>query len=260
MNFSFKNRILFRSLVVGLGCGSIVAGTACADDPPVSLAISTAADGEALQKSLSEQLLILNVRVSQRAPAVDLFSQRGDIHVFMGNFPRAITDYRKMVEIDPSQAAGHWRLGIALFYDHQFKEAAAQFDSNHASVPTDRDNEFWRYFAHGHAFGKEEARGLLPECDGTDGDLVRYFRGELSARNVLERIQTTDVPEQDHPGQRFHVHFYVGMNSVLNGDPETGLREFKLAVEDSWPRKAGYRSNYLWHLARLQLRLLQTSH
>jgi len=255
-------RTSLRLLTLSVACAGLLAGIVSGDEPK-TLPVIPNSDAEALQKSLSDQLLILNVRVSQRAPAVALFSQRGDVHFFMGNFSRAVADYQKMVEIDPQQEASHWRLGLALYYHQQYKEAAAQFDRCYSLDQIDRENGIWRYFAQFRALGKETARKQLLKYTKNDrepfGDLYQLFSGELSARQIFDRIQSARISEIDREQRLFYAHLYVGLDNVLEGDRETAKEELKLAVESSWPRQAGYGPNYMWHVARLQLRLLQTS-
>jgi len=55
---------------------------------------------------------------------VGLLSRRGDLYLFLGAFPEAVTDFEKMIALDPSQDAQHWRLCIAYYFTGQYAKSA----------------------------------------------------------------------------------------------------------------------------------------
>jgi len=235
--------------------GGLFVQSATADEPPAGQKSKAE-----LETTLSNQLLILNVRVSQRAPSVRLFSERGDLHFFLGRFSKAVADYQKMVEIDPQQEAGHWRLGLALFYDGQYEAAADQFDRCDRIDRVDRENGIWRYFSQLKAFGKAEARKQLIKYEKADrapfGKIYQLFSSELTPQQILDQIQSSPLEDAERQKQLFYAHLYLGLNGIMESDVEQGRRSLQAAVESTWPQQAGYGPNYMWHVGRLQLDLL----
>ncbi len=59
--------------------------------------------------------------------AADERAYLGDLYVRAGLLPEAIVEYRRSVEIDPSSAARHFRLGVAYQSIRCFEEALASY-------------------------------------------------------------------------------------------------------------------------------------
>jgi len=260
LHFEFCGAIRVLLCLSGLVIGLIAQPSTAAEPGAVAEPGAGQKSEAKLETALSNHLLILNVRVSQRAPSVALFSERGDVHFFLGRFSKAVADYQKMIEIDPQQGAGHWRLGLALFYEGNYEAAADQFDRCGRLDQVDRENGIWRYFSQWKALGKAEARKQLIKYETMDrepfGKIYQLFSGELSPQQILDQIQSSPLEDAERQKQLFYANLYLGLNCVLESDMEQGRRYLQAAVESPWPQQAGYGSNYMWHLGRLQLNLL----
>ena len=121
----------------------------------------------------------LTGQIAQNPRTVRLYSQRGDARFFLGQFPDAVADYDKMVELDASLDTSHWRRGIALFYTQNYADAARQFERYHSFDNVDRENGIWRYLCQVKADGVEKAQAGLLKYDKDDrepfGDVYRLF-------------------------------------------------------------------------------------
>ncbi|MBC7967082.1 MAG: hypothetical protein H7Z17_14295 [Fuerstia sp.] len=210
--------------------------------------------------SLTKQLKQKDKIDPANAEAVNLYSARGDVLMFLGEFEKAEADYLHMVKLQPELDTSHWRLGIAMFFANHPKQAAAQFDKYNSFDNVDRENGIWRYLSHYRAFGKEEARRQLLRYETDDRppfkEVYRLFDGSLTPEEVLKAIPD-DLPAASRESRLFYSHLYIGMNQVVEGNTDEAKISLRTATLNPWPRKAGFGPDYMWHIGRLQYRELQ---
>ena len=196
-------------------------------------------------------------------PSVDAFSRRGDARFFLGDFNGAATDYRNMVELRPSLDQSHWRLGIALFYAGNYDQAVAQFEKYHSFDDVDRENGIWRYFSQYKATDSQQARKELLRYEKDDrepfGDVYRLFAGKIEPAAVLAAIQEARIEKPERLKREFYAQLYVGLNAAIENRPAEAIKHLRKSTKNSWPKNAGYGPNYMWHVGRLQLGLLEKS-
>lgn len=213
-----------------------------------------------LTESLTKQLGEKGSIDATAADAVEQYSARGDLQMFLGEFEKAEGDYLQMVKMKPELDASHWRLGIAMFFASHPKQAAEQFDKYNSFDNVDRENGIWRYLSHYRAFGKEEARRQLLRYEKDDRppfkEVYRLFDGTLTASEVLRAIPT-DLRQELRDSRLFYSHLYLGMNEVVEGRIKNAEVSLLAATLNTWPRKAGFGPDYMWHVGRLQYRELQ---
>lgn len=253
------NRIPMRGMLCLIGFyGAVLSGiptTTAEDKAPAP------AEKPDLHAGLSNDLLILNVRASQRAPSVDIFSRRGDVHLFMGHFTKAVADYQQMLQLEPDLDASHWRLGIALFFDGHYPEAAAQFAKFHKIDQVDRENGIWQYFSMAKAKGVDAARKQILKYEKSDrepfDDIYELISGKLTGEELLKRVQDKKLTGPDLQNQLFYAELYIGLNEAVLGNTEEAKKHLQLAVDNPWPQQASYGPRYMWHVGRLELELLK---
>jgi lipoprotein NlpI len=208
-----------------------------------------------LEEPLQRELASFPEFSDEDKGAVDNYSRRGDLHMFLGHFAEAEADYQKMVTLNPESDASHWRLGIAKYFAGHPEQAAAQFDRYHSFDNVDRENGIWRYLSHHSAFGKERAREQLLKYEKDDRppfrEVYQLFDGTMSPEEVLKSI-SPDLPEASRQSRLFYAHLYIGMNHVAEGQKLEALKSLREATLNGWPEKAGFGPNYMWHVGRLQ--------
>lgn len=186
---------------------------------------------------------------------VALHSRRGDALFFLGDYEKAVEEYRAMVRRDAAVDVGHWRLGIALFFAAQPEAAAAQFDKYHSFDDVDRENGIWRFLSHHRAFGAERAAKELLKYEKDDREpfpaVYRLFDGTLTSQQAVQLIDGT-LPPAEKEKRLFYTQLYIGMLKSVQGDTAAAKSALRVAVRCRWPRKAGFGPNYMWHVARLQ--------
>lgn len=190
----------------------------------------------------------------------DLYSRRGDVRFFLGDFKSAAADYDKMVELEPELDSGHWRRGISWFYTGEFEKAAGQFERYHSFDNVDRENGIWRYLCQYKAFGVEKAReGLLKyEKDDREpfGDVYRLFQGTMTAEELLTKIRRAQISDSEREKRLFYAELYVGLNDAVEGRAESAREHLDAAAKNSWPQQSGYGPHYMSQVARLHAELL----
>lgn len=259
----------FGTIPLSIVCGSVIMATATvgtADEPPAAVSdqVDSASQFETLNREVVEFLqkrLMENDTVDPKAPdAVELYSRRGDLLMFLGQFEKAEADYLAMVKLEPDLDTSHWRLGIAMFFANHPKRAAAQFDKYNSFDNVDRENGIWRYFSHYRAFGREEARKQLLKYEKDDRppfkEVYQLFEGRLTPDEVLKAIPD-DVAGSSRESRLFYSHLYIGLNQAVEGKTEEAQHSLRIATLNSWPRKAGFGPEYMWHVGRLQYLELQ---
>jgi len=213
-----------------------------------------------LTASLGEQLVALPEIKDSDPQAVDQYSRRGDLQMFLGKFAEAEADYQKMVALKPDLDASHWRLGIAMYFAGHPEQAAGQFDRYHSFDNVDRENGIWRYLSHRMAFGKEKAKEQLLKYEKDDRppfrEVYALFEGRLSPDDVLKSIDP-GLSDSQRMSRLFYAHLYIGMNSAAEGKKAQALDSLREATLNPWPKQAGFGPNYMWHIGRLQYLKLQ---
>lgn len=233
-------------------------GTIQAEEPPVD----PQADQETarLERKLKQTIEQLSEQIKQTPAETALYSRRGDAHFFNGDFKAAVADYNKMVELDPTISASHWRRGIACYYAKQYTEAAKQFEIYHSFDNVDRENGIWRFFSQYKAKGAAAAQqGLLKyEKDDREPfpDLYRMFQGQTTPETVLKNIETAKIDAGERSKRYFYAYLYIGLNESLLGHQGQARMYLKKSVENDWGPAAGFGPNYMWHTGRLELQLL----
>ena len=229
-----------------------------AEEHPLSLEAR-----HALAARLDGEITELNKRIAADANSVRLYSSRGDALFFRGRFAAAVSDYEKMIELDPSQETEHWRRGIAYFYAGRYGHAARQFEIYHSFDNVDRENGIWRYLSQVQSKGREEARQGLLEYEKDDRqpfpDVYRMFSGNASPEQVLERIESAKVDEQERQKRLFYADLYIGLNHAVEDRPQAARRHLRRAVANTWPREAGFGPNYMWHVGRVHYERLENA-
>ena len=192
--------------------------------------------------------------------AVNAYSIRADLRMFLGHFVEAESDYQKMVALKPDLDVSHWRLGIAKFFAGHPEEAAGQFDRYHSFDNVDRENGIWRYLSHRAAFGKEKAKEQLLKYEKDDRppfrEVYQLFEGTRTPAEVLQSVPG-DLPESARESRLFYANLYIGINAAAEGDVKLARQSLTEATLNSWPRRAGFGPNYMWHIGRLQYGKLQ---
>lgn len=212
---------------------------------------------ESLQKALTEA----EATATEKPNSIQAYSRRGDAYFFLGDFEKAVADYDKMIELDPSISAEHWRRGIALFYAKRYEQAADQFERYHSFDQVDRENGIWRYLSQYRASGREVARKGLQKYKKDDREpfpaVYQLFGGTKTPEQILEEIAAADLSKEDREMRLFYANLYIGLNHAVEGNEKEAQRFLAQATQNRWGPRGGYGPTYMWHVGRLHESLLR---
>lgn len=191
--------------------------------------------------------------------ATNAHSVRGDALFFLGRFKDAVEEYELMVTLDPELDSSHWRLGIAYFYADQPAQAVAQFEKYRSFDDVDRENGIWRYLSQFKATDSATAKKELIRYQKDDRQpfptVYKLFDDSVTPKEALLSIPT-DISASDRDARLFYTELYIGMHLVVKGQTTDAKTYLQRSVSRKWPRTAGYGPNYMWHVGRVQLDLL----
>ena len=200
-----------------------------------------------------EQIAESDTAVAQDAGAVRAYSERGDAHLFLGEFVAAVADFEKMIALDPAQDAPHWRLGIAYFFAGDFAKSARQFEKYHAYDGRDRENGIWKFLAQAKGEGLAPARAGMLTYARFDREpfpsLYEMFAGRKTADEVFAEIEKKELAKNE--GVMFFANYYGGLDEELRGHRERALELLRKAVASPLGRGAPGGPGYMWQVARL---------
>ena len=185
---------------------------------------------------------------------IRLYSRRGDNHLFAGNFKEAITDYEKMIELDPAQDAPHWRLGIAYYYENRFKKGMEQFAKYHAYDAVDRENGVWKFFCQANCHNIAKAQKEMLPYTRFDRhpfpavyDLLAGKEG-TTPELILKAATDSKEPQSTKDRRFFFADFYIGMWYETQGNKEKALQHLWKATHNPTVQATG---TYMWQVARI---------
>lgn len=207
-------------------------------------------------KMLSEvedDLKQIETALAKTPDTLALLSRRGDCHLFLGQFAKAVADFEKMIALDPAQDAPHWRLGIGYYFAGDFAKSARQFEKYHAYDGRDRENGIWKFLAQAQTDGLEKARVAMLEYTRFDREpfpsLYELFAGRKTTDEVFAELETKRLT--GNGAVMFFAHFYGGLNEELLGRREKARELLRKAAASSWGRTAEGGPAYMWQCARL---------
>lgn len=207
----------------------------------------------------TDNLKQLDTALQKSPESISLLSRRGDMHIFLGKFPEAVADYERMITLDPSQDAPHWRLGIAYYFTGQFAKSAKQFAKYHDYDGRDRENGIWKFLAQEKVDGLEKARAEMLAYSQFDREpfpsLYEMFAGKKSPDDILAEIATKGL--QDEPSVVFFGNYYAGLDEAILGRKDRALQLLEKAALQPQARTGGGQG-YMWQVARLHWERLKT--
>ena len=211
--------------------------------------------------SFETELRTVNAALVASPDSVPLLSKRGDCHVFLGRFAEAVADYEKMIALDPTTDAPHWRLGIAYYFAGEFAKSARQFEKYHAYDSRDRENGMWKFLADVQTGGVEKARAVMLPYTRFDREpfpsLYEMFAGKRTPEEVLVEIR--DKGLEDNPQVAFFGNYYAGLGEAVLGRSDRALLLVEKAVALPAARTPSG-PGYMWQVARLHWERLRGEH
>ena len=199
------------------------------------------------------QIAKLDDAIKAAPDSVQLYSQRGDAHLFLGHFAESVADFEKMIALDPKQDAPHWRLGIAYYFTGAFAKSAKQFVKYQDYETGDRENGIWKFLADVKVLGLEPARREMLSYTRFDREpfptLYEMFAGKKTKDELFADVKTKDLAGNETV--MFFANYYAGLHEEILGHREKALELLHQAVAGGWKSRGGSEPSYMWQVARL---------
>ena len=213
-------------------------------NPKLALALSLA---EANRKQYREAVATDTKGLPASPDNVALLIERGHREVGLREFASARRDLQRAVSLDPRQSGAFYHLGLALYFQGQFREAAASFRQALALARTadDRiDCSNWLYVSLRRANEPQEAAAVLkritPQMTNKEPHiafylrLIRLYQGAMPEQKVLPP-RPTNPSDVEAELAYDTVAYGVGNWHLYNHDPQRAEELFKSVVTgDAW--------------------------
>ncbi|WP_414660460.1 DUF4440 domain-containing protein [Horticoccus sp. 23ND18S-11] len=222
--------------------------TVLAAEPPLP-----AAERDAMLAAYRTELAALETAAARSPRDVAVYSRRGDRQLFLGNAAAAVTDFERMIALDPTQEAPHWRLGIAYYFSGKFAAASKQFEKYHAYDGGDRENGLWKFFCDVEVAGADRARAAMLRYTRFDREpfpgLYALAAGSTTTAEFFADLKAREL--LTNPQVMFFAHYYAGLHEARLGHSDLALALLREAVANRWARSAENGPTYMWQVARL---------
>lgn len=180
--------------------------------------------------------------------SVDAFQRRGEENFKLAKFKESVADFEKVVTLQPQRKPYHWQLGISYYYTRQHKEGQALFESHQTVNSSDVENAVWHYLCVANALGLDEAKKrLLPIPNDTRVPMMQVyalFGGKGTEEDVIKKAHEGRVIGGARSRQIFYAHLYLGIYHEILGNDEKAYDYIKKAAQQ-------YKENgYMGQVAR----------
>jgi lipoprotein NlpI len=185
----------------------------------------------------------------------EFYNRRGAEQFKGARIEESIADFDKYIELVPSAEPGHWMRGISYYYARRYDDGRRQFEGYQTVDDNDVENAVWRYLCMARAEGVDEARAKILKI-GRDTrvpmmQVYDLFRGTIQPDEVLAAAREGD-PTEDMLNERlFYAYLYLGLYYEAAGDKEQALAHIARAADE---HRIGH---YMWHVARVHAERLR---
>jgi lipoprotein NlpI len=184
----------------------------------------------------------------------DAHDRLGSSYFKLGEFDRSLAAFNCFLRLRPEETAGHWRRGITCYYAKRFDDGRKQFEAYEAKDTNDVENAVWRYLCMVPLVGVEKARAAMLKI-GMDKrvpmmEIYDLFRGKAKPDDVLKAAEAGEPSAEQLNRRRFYAHLYLGLYYESLGDAQRALRHLTTATE----HRIGH---YMWDVARVHRDVLR---
>ena len=176
----------------------------------------------------------------------DLLLERGHRELGLRDFLAAQKDLERALKVDPDKLDIHYHLGLALYFQGNFAEAATHFGHARDLAKTDDsliDCSNWLYVSLRRAGQEKEAAKALspitPSVHNTEPHLafylrlLRFYQGQVAEREI---IPTKPTPGDTELELSYNTISYgLGNWHLYNGDTSGALSFFRNVISgEAW--------------------------
>jgi lipoprotein NlpI len=181
-------------------------------------------------------------------------NQRGIANFKAAKIAESLADFDAYIEKVPQAAAAHWQRGLTLYYADKFADGVKQFTTSDKAEPEDVENAIWHFLCNARVQGIDKARGefFKVKADPRGAYMMtiyKMFKGEAKPDEVFKVAESGEGSKDPEQIRRFYAHYYVGMFYEATGEAKKSYDELKTA-HDKYPI-----SHYMMDVAAVHLKL-----
>lgn len=204
---------------------------------------------KSIQSGATNELLDeLNGAIRKSPVDEQLYLARGSLYFRTGKVDLSLTDFDKVIELNPESKPYLWQRGISLYYAGRYKEGKEQFEVHRTVNPNDVENAFWHFLCVAKLTDVEKAsRDIL--VSGFDRreplmQVQQMIAGKLSPEEVIA------VTEKGSKSVQFYGHLYLGLYFDVKGKSEDAVQHLRKCLAVDYP-------GYMYDVAKVHLRMLE---
>jgi tetratricopeptide (TPR) repeat protein len=208
---------------------------------------------EQMEKNLSSALFDYNRAIELKPDSAQAYNNRGYLEQLQGDLDGAANDYSKVIELDPkfnSNIAIGFRMLGCLYYDRrQFTNALTDFRKVCELAPSD-DYAHFRIWLVRSRLGEIEAAATELQIfldnrktgkpDDWPAKVARFLVGQLTEPELFKAAECSN--QQTEAKQNCEAYFYAGAKRLLTGDKTTAAAYFEKCLATGLSDSSEYQS------------------
>jgi lipoprotein NlpI len=167
---------------------------------------------------------------------------RGRVFLARNDPVMAIEDFDRAVELDSKDASSLLNRGMFLFVNGQKDKSLQDFEGALVAEPDNAYAALWRFLAAAALTDKDSAKEALTKTIKDQKETTNWpwpialaLAGQATSEDVLKAAPLAG----DDPRTRERLaeaYFYLGQNSLVQGDEAEGKKNLRACVEQAVPR------------------------
>lgn len=176
-----------------------------------------------------------NQAINLKPDMVDAYNFLGIHFTQRQNFNQSYDAFDSAIELDPSYEFAYFNRGIALYYGGRASLAAQDFEVFRQYQQNDPYRVLWQFLADVE-LDKHQAQQKLAAYAKSINDavwaksIIELYLNEITQNTFIERL-TDNVNSNEGLTQRLcEAYFYLGKYNQMQGDTNSAINFFKLAL------------------------------
>ena len=163
-----------------------------------------------------------------------LYKLRGEVHFFDGDFKESVADFDTFLKAEPDKLPQLWQLGMSLYCLKDYDRGRAQFEEHQKVNAGDVENAVWHYLCVARLEGVEAAEeALYPYAGDRRGwakEIHDLYAGSGTPESVIKAAEAAENGAEKS-ARLSYSHFYLGLHDEVHGKEREALVHYRLAFE-----------------------------
>ncbi len=180
--------------------------------------------------------LDFNRSLSLNPAQPDIFNILGIYYTQNGMYDEAYEAFDSTLELSEEHEYAERNRGIALYYGGRYMLAERDLLAHYNQNPNDVYRALWLYLTELERYGDKKAKANLQDrynvSDKSDWawKIALYYMGQMSEQVLFEQIVTLSNNNFELAARLCESYFYLAKDFQVNGDIDSAVALYKLAV------------------------------